>query len=1099
MERIKRRSKDRNWRKVITYFLTCCLFLNTSLPVILADAVPGMIEGEIFVQGTGGFDTVGNTTTITTGGPSTIIEYTRFNIDALRTVDFAQPDASSAVLNRVIEANQSLINGDLLSNGRVFLVNPAGIIFESGSTVNVTQLVASGLGMTNKAFKDLIDDPVNNKMEFLDGDGGVINRAKITANSVYLIGKKVWNNSQILAKDGLVVMAAGDEVRLFQDGSDVSVVVNSEGDGFYYPDITNTSNVDALNGKIVLAAGDTFSRAIYVASNLIAQNGTVTVQAALVKTTGRIDVSPYPADADGDGGSISLTGVDEVIISPSIHDNPGRLCANAGLNGNGGDITIQTEGKLTIEENSLITATGGSVSGNGGSVTITCDDFEIAGDIDASFGNELSENELGDPGKLVINSPSVIIADIDDPYEMDTLYENDIEDLSKAGTSLIVNAEEGITVKDIKDGEITGQYGSIELHATGENSAVTFDDTTNTIRTSLGDIIIEAGGGGIMSGNLITAKDSHPRSKPFAGKIMLTTNNGGDIETKDLTIESGWGTAEIDVKASGNLTVNGDVIVGQQGDGIQNVPYIKEVQDAENAHAIVKLSAGDDLELNGFVGAYAYGEDDNVAKNDKTLAEITITGNTNLNPTGGNVNIYGNLEAVAQASTEGTSEAIIEVDALVNGDIDLHGFTAHAKADQADVQGTESDEKWSEDVPPDHAQIIIHIPELEAYDDEYLGNHMGQIITADDSVLINDFDPEGDPLDLTAELVTDVEHGTLTLNEDGTYTYEPEAGFVGTDSFWYTATDGENVSNPAEVTIELTNELPFANDVGPTETYMNYPVTGDFDYADTPDGEGGPTDFVTVKLVGAIGDVLTTARGGTVTITKSDDIYTFTYTPPEGYVGSDSFEYMVTDAEGVIDEEFGQATVTIMVSEKPIITVPSYMPPAPGLERMRIEVQTSGCPALVKWAAEEIGIDQRMVQIWISNSLASTGNIQPCDACEGLKNSAQILQDADGSHIAALTQVIGEFASSNTPPTEEQMASIADAIVRNTDEDSYYAVAGEYLDALATYIGVLNNDMGFSTVESVQFVTDKYVGRFTQGDNVGVATFIAANLAALGE
>jgi NTP pyrophosphatase (non-canonical NTP hydrolase) len=78
------------------------------------------------------------------------------------------------------------------------------------------------------------------------------------------------------------------------------------------------------------------------------------------------------------------------------------------------------------------------------------------------------------------------------------------------------------------------------------------------------------------------------------------------------------------------------------------------------------------------------------------------------------------------------------------------------------------------------------------------------------------------------------------------------------------------------------------------------------------------------------------------------------------------------------------------------------------------------------------------------------------------------------------------------------MASIADAIARNTDDDSYYAVAGEYLDALVTYVGVLNNDMGFSATESVQFVTDKYVGRLAQGDNVGVATFIAASLAALG-
>ena len=91
MERIERRSKGRNWRKVITYFLTCCLFLNTSLPVILADAVPDMIEGEAVLQGSASFNTAGDITTITTGGASTIIEYTRFKIDELRTVDFAQP------------------------------------------------------------------------------------------------------------------------------------------------------------------------------------------------------------------------------------------------------------------------------------------------------------------------------------------------------------------------------------------------------------------------------------------------------------------------------------------------------------------------------------------------------------------------------------------------------------------------------------------------------------------------------------------------------------------------------------------------------------------------------------------------------------------------------------------------------------------------------------------------------------------------------------------------------------------------------------------------------------------------------------------------
>ena len=1089
MERVRKSLKGRSRRKVITYFLTCCMFLNTSLPVVLATPTP---VGGGFTVGTGSIDQVGNATNVVVDQVQSVIEWSSLNTVGeapnRESLNFSQGSlTNSAVLNRV-SGGITHFGGDLSAPGmRIFMINPAGIMFGSGSTVNVTQLVASGLGMTNDAFNDYIADPVNNKMIFLGGNGTVSNRALITANSVYLIGKKVYNINPIQAPDGVVVMAAGDEVRLYENGSDVSVVVSGLGDG--NPDIRTSGYVYAPNGTIVLAAGDTFSRAISNVGALSASGGTIKLQAASVHNGGWIFANA--STDDGDGGSISLIGTDEVIIGHDKLDppNPSMTTANADETGNGGTITIKAgtetvEGKVTIEEGTLVTAAGGSVSGDGGSVTITSDDFEIAGDIDASFGDELSE-----PGKLVINTPSVIIADIDDPYEMDTLYEDDIEALSQAGTSLIVNAEEGITVKNITDNEITGQFGSIELHATGENSAVTFADVTDTIRTTLGDIAIDAGSGGINVGNLITGEEG---LEATPGNIILGTDNGGYITTRDLTIEGGSGHAEIDVKASGNLTVNGNVIVGQQEDGIQNVP------NGENAHALVKLYAGDNITLNGLVGAYAHGVDDDIVEGDITIAEIRIFGNTNLNPTGV-VDIYGNLEAEAQASTEGASEAIIEVDALGDGDIEFHGVYAHAKADQTDVQGTESAEKWSGDVPPDHAQIIIHIPELEAYDDEYLGNHMGLTVAPEVSVLFGDFDPEGDPL--TAALVTDVEHGTLTLNPDGTYTYEPDPGFVGTDTFWYTATDGEHVSNPAEVTIELTNELPFANDVGPKETYMNYPVTGALDYADTPDGEGGPTDFVTVKLVGGINDVLTTSQGGTVTLTKSGDIYTYTYTPPEGYVGDDSFEYTVTDAQGVIGEA-GQATVKITVNEEPPIppappAVP-YTHPAPGLERMRIEVQTSGCPALVKWVAEEIGIDQRMVQIWITNSLASTGDIQPCDACAGLKNSTQILQDADGSHIAALAQVINEFASSNTPPTEEQMASIADAIVRNTDEDSYYAVAGEYLDALATYVGVLNNDMGFSAVESVQFVTDKYFGRLAQGDNVGVATFIAASLAALG-
>jgi len=1076
MERIKRSLKARYWRKVITYFLTCCLFLNTSLPIAFAEVVyqSGHIDnrGEIIVTPLGG-----GATQDMTAEDGAIGHFSDFDIAAGHFVDCVQPSADASALFRVSSGDGTQILGRFDANGSVYLIDPAGILFGAGSEINVNRLIASGLKMSNEAFDDVLN---GGEMVFSGGNGKVENIGVIRANDVYLIGKKVFNRGPIIAPDGLVVMAAGEQVILAQDGSDVSVVVSDIG---YSLDIRNSNIISAGNGKIVLAAGDTFSRAISNVGILAASGGEVSMQASHVENRGLISVS-----SNGDGGSISLTGTDEVVIGEDgvTVPNPGKLFADAGLNGNGGTITIKAgtetvEGKVTIEENSFITAIGGSNSGNGGTVTITSDDFEIAGDIDASFGNESSGNEFGDPGKLVINNQNnVIIADIDGPYEINTLYEDNIEALSKEGTSLIVNAEEGITVKDIKDDEITGGYGSIELHATGIDSAVSFDDTDNTIRTTLGDIIIEAGSGGITSGNLITAKDSDSHSKPFAGKIQLITNNGGHIETNDLIIESGSGTAEIDVKASGNLTVNGDVIVGSVSD-------ILNVADQSAAEAVIKLRADNDILLDGNVEAYAHGSVEDTSKTKATIDVIA----------GNNATLNGDLLAVANSSSSGTAEAIIKVEVV--GDLVFPG-TANAIANDATAESTEPHSDDEKTTTTGHAKIIIDenaIPPVIGFPDDF-STPKNEALPVD--VLANDTQ-DSQPLDGgIINSYTDPTAGSLTEVKDTeenivSFEYNPpedlstltfDENGKATVTFTYVAEVDGVLSEETTVTITLTNNLPVAID----------------DLATAFKGQATNINVLTNDIDQDLDDVLTviegaiTPKNGTLVLNEDG---TFTYTPNEGFLGDDSFTYKVTDGANTSAE----VEVKITVSEEPPTTQTApptlalpYIPAAPVPERLEFEI--SGSPALAKWVALELGVDERMIDIWAVNTLASTKNIQPYDSYVGLKNAAKILQDADGSHIAALTQVINEFASSTAPPTEEQMASIADAITRNTDTDSYYAVAGEYLDALVTYIGILNNDMGFSAAESVQFVTDKYVGRLARGENVGVAAFITASLAALG-
>jgi Bacterial Ig domain/Bacterial Ig-like domain (group 3)/Bacterial Ig-like domain (group 1) len=68
-------------------------------------------------------------------------------------------------------------------------------------------------------------------------------------------------------------------------------------------------------------------------------------------------------------------------------------------------------------------------------------------------------------------------------------------------------------------------------------------------------------------------------------------------------------------------------------------------------------------------------------------------------------------------------------------------------------------------------------------------------------VLANDTDADGDQL--TASLVSPPANGTLSLNPDGGFTYTPNAGFSGTDTWTYTANDGSANSNVATVTITV--------------------------------------------------------------------------------------------------------------------------------------------------------------------------------------------------------------------------------------------------------------------------------------------------------
>ena len=166
-------------------------------------------------------------------------------------------------------------------------------------------------------------------------------------------------------------------------------------------------------------------------------------------------------------------------------------------------------------------------------------------------------------------------------------------------------------------------------------------------------------------------------------------------------------------------------------------------------------------------------------------------------------------------------------------------------------------------------------------------------------------------------------------------------------------------------------------------------------------------------------------------------------------------------------------------------------------EKFRI----GGCPVLMALAAEELGITKDNIQVYLENALANSEDIQACDTSARLVDSAAILRDTEGTGIAALTQVINEFVSTAMPISEEQMASISQtlALYRNADDKPHYAAAGQWLDALVEYVGILNTEIGWPTDESVTFVADKYVAPAIEGGDVSLVMFLQLRLEALSD
>ena len=386
-------------------------------------------EGGQVAAGQAAITTAGSTMTIAQQTAQAIINWQNFGIGSGEAVHINQPNSQSMLLNRVVGSNPSEIFGQLTANGQVILVNPNGVFFRPGSSVDVGGLTASTLNIANEDF-------LRGQLRFAgDSQNPVINAGTITAQNGYvnLLAKEVVNEGIIAAQTGSVNLAAGSGMSLDYNGDGKMTVAVT--DGAYQSAITNKKLIQADGGLVVMTA-----------------SGKDALMDSAVNNSGMIQANTLGEAT----GQISLTG-DNIATT-------GTITADGGSNGHGGTIKIIANHKTAVD--GQLSAQGGQLAGDGGFI-------ETSGDI----------VRIGDHSSIQANAPQGKAGQwLIDPVNI-TISNNggDGLDGTNINTDTLTNALQGTSVT-LNTDSAGNDAGTITVN--GEISVENSVGTTLTLKAN---------------------------------------------------------------------------------------------------------------------------------------------------------------------------------------------------------------------------------------------------------------------------------------------------------------------------------------------------------------------------------------------------------------------------------------------------------------------------------------------------------------------------------------------------------------------------------------------------------------------------------------
>ena len=498
-------------RRHAVHALSGALLLAIAATAHAGDPVGGPVGGAVAAGGAN-ISSNGFNTTITQSTSNVVINWQGFSIGTGHTVQFVQPGSTSVALNRVLGADPSVILGTLTSNGKVFLLNPNGILFGKGASVSVGGLVASTMKISDGDF-------MAGNYAFTDaGTGSIVNQGNINAADggyVALLGRSVSNQGVISARLGTVALAAGEAVTLDVAGDGLLNVSVSQG----------AMNALAENGGMIRADGGRVLLTAQAAGNLLntVVNNTGVIQAQTIENR---------------NGTILLLG----DMQTGTVNVSGTLDASAPGGGNGGFIETSAA-RVNVRDGVQVSTA--APHGKTGQWLIDPRDFTIG----SAPGDNISGATLS--GQLVTNN--ITISTTGAGTQNGDIFVNDAVSWSASGgpTTLTLNADRNVDI----NAAITATNGNLAVCCGQDinvNAAIT--TTNGSVLLSAGRDINQRGAITVTDGNLLLCAANDVN---IAGALTLT--RGTADPTRSLGLPLGL-TLSADTDGTGPGIAGGTVV-----------------------------------------------------------------------------------------------------------------------------------------------------------------------------------------------------------------------------------------------------------------------------------------------------------------------------------------------------------------------------------------------------------------------------------------------------------------------------------------------------------------------------------------------------------